>query len=94
MLLFTESSAYENTTYLKRVPLTKIHLMTFFSVLQLAILIATGFYLGSWTKCGFPFIILMMVPFRHFVLPFFVNGTVDHVRDRNKKYLDVLDGHH
>ena len=94
LLLLTETEAYQNTSYLKKVPKKKIHLMTFFSAVQLGILIATGFYLGSYTKLSFPFIVVLMIPFRVYILPIFINHKPDGIRNENTPFIDILDGHH
>lgn len=91
LLVITEQSSYQQTTYLKKVPQRKIHLMTVFSILQLAILIATGFYLGSYVKLSFPFLVLLMIPIRVYILPIFVNKKRE---NDNVSYIDILDGHH
>ena len=64
-------------------------------VLQLIPLILTGFHLGSYVKLSFPFIVLLMIPLRHYVLPKFINKTADGIpNDAVQSYIDILDGAH
>jgi len=96
-LIFTETSSYTKCNYLKRVPIRNIHYFSMSSLLQVSILIIVGFYLPKYAKLGFPFLIALQIPLRHYILPKIINqgqhsshGQVHH----GKSFIDVLDGHH
>jgi len=96
-LLVTETSSYTKCNYLKRVPIRNIHYFSMSSLLQVAILITVGFYLPKYAKLGFPFLIALQIPLRHYILPRIINqgqhsinGQVHH----GKSYIEILDGHH
>ena len=69
LLIFADSSAYKNTSYLKKVPILKIHIFSIVCFIEAALLIFVGFYTNKYAKFGFPFIVIAMVPIRHFLLP-------------------------
>ncbi|CAF0774686.1 unnamed protein product [Adineta ricciae] len=68
-LFFTEQAAYPPNHYIRQVPQRKIHLFTFFQVLQLLILCFLGFSPILYTKLVLPIWLVAMVAFRYRILP-------------------------
>ena len=99
LLIFTDTSAYSNTSYLKKVPILKIHAFSIACFIEAVLLIFVGFYTNKYAKFGFPFIVIAMMPIRHFLLPMFIN-----VKNRDRasslqigfshSFIDILDGPH
>ncbi|CAK8694686.1 unnamed protein product [Clavelina lepadiformis] len=81
MLLFTEGSSYPPNHYVRKVPQRILHLFTLCQVIQLVIVAFFGFAEQYYLKMIFPVIILLLLPIRHKVLPWFIE----------RKYLAVLD---
>ncbi|CAJ0563264.1 unnamed protein product, partial [Mesorhabditis spiculigera] len=69
MLLFTEQRSYPATSYLRKVSQRKVHAFTIIEILQLATLLAVGFYPWHFVEMVFPVVIALFIPFRHFILP-------------------------
>ena len=82
-LFFMEQSAYPPNHYIRQVPQRKVHIFTACQCCQLLVLCVFGFTPWPYIKMIFPVVILLFLPFRHKVIPMFIE----------KKYLDVLDGH-
>ncbi|GAB6028763.1 hypothetical protein CHUAL_004579 [Chamberlinius hualienensis] len=84
LLLFMEQSAYPPTHYIRRVPQRKIHVFTTCQVIQLAAMCVVGFSSILYLKTVFPFMILLLLPLRHKLIPLLIE----------KKFLEALDGEH
>lgn len=74
LLFFTQSEKYPPNHYVRRVPISRIHLYTFIQVLLLLILwfVKSNFYIGDTvfnTGLLFPFVIALFIPVRLYVLP-------------------------
>lgn len=82
-LMFMEQSAYPPNHYIRQVPQRTVHIFTACQCCQLLVLCIFGFTPWPYIKMIFPVVILMFLPFRHKIIPLFIE----------KKYLDVLDGH-
>ncbi|XP_076446282.1 solute carrier family 4 member 11-like [Babylonia areolata] len=80
-LLFTEEAAYPPTYYIRRVPTKKVHLFTFLQLLQLLLLCGVGFSGVSFLEMLFPVLIFLLIPFRQYCLPLFMDD----------KYIKALD---
>ncbi|XP_069693692.1 solute carrier family 4 member 11-like [Periplaneta americana] len=83
-LLFMEQAAYPPNHYIRRVPQRKIHTFTAFQTFQLLVMCVFGFAPVSYLKMIFPFVILLLLPIRHRLVPLFIED----------KYLEALDGEH
>nr|AKN21410.1 slc4a-4 [Schmidtea mediterranea] len=81
ILLFTEQAAYPPSHYLRRVPQRKVHLFTVLQLTQLGLLCALGFAPTPYAKIGFPILLLLQMPIRHWIFPKFISLT----------YIDALD---
>jgi len=82
MLVFTEQNAYPPTHYIRKVPQRLVHAFTFLQLIQLAILCAFSFSGSPYLKMFFPVLLMLMLPVRRMIVPYFVP----------ERYLDALDG--
>nr|AKN21411.1 slc4a-5 [Schmidtea mediterranea] len=82
-LLFTEQSAYPPSHYLRRVPQRKLHLFTFFQLIQLIMLSALGFSPSPYMKMGFPIVLLLQIPIRHKIIPKFIDEIFINAMDKS-----------
>lgn len=91
-LLITEPSAYHDAEYLRKVPKGTIHMFSFTCLVQVVILIIVGFYCGAYAKLVFPFLIILMLPIRHLLLPKIINKNAAwNDAEKKKSYLEFLD---
>ncbi|XP_054162013.1 solute carrier family 4 member 11-like isoform X2 [Oppia nitens] len=81
-LLFMEQAAYPPNHYIRRCPQRKIHMFTLCQMVQLGIMCFFGFSPWPYVKMVFPVIILLLLPFRHKIVPVVIDN----------KYLEALDG--
>lgn len=77
-------SKYPPNHYIRRCPQRKVHEFTMLQLVQLVVMCLFGFSPLNTVEMFFPVIILLMIPFRHKVVPQFIGD----------KYLDALDGKH
>lgn len=80
----TSQSQYPPNHYIRRCPQQKIHKFTLLQLSQLLVMCLLGFSPINVVEMFFPVIILLMIPFRHKIVPKFVED----------KYLDSLDAKH
>ncbi|VDP39959.1 unnamed protein product [Schistosoma curassoni] len=64
LLFITEQSAYPPSHYIRRVPQRKLHLFTFFQLIQLGFLCAFGFAPSPYVKLIFPVILVVQIVLR------------------------------
>ncbi|VDP30717.1 unnamed protein product [Schistosoma mattheei] len=64
LLFITEQSAYPPSHYIRRVPQRKLHLFTFFQLIQLGFLCAFGFAPSPYVKLIFPVILVLQIVLR------------------------------
>ncbi|XP_018654942.1 putative anion exchange protein [Schistosoma mansoni] len=83
LLFITEQSAYPPSHYIRRVPQRKLHLFTFFQLIQLGFLCAFGFAPSPYVKLIFPVILVVQIVLRHTLIPKAIDS----------KYLEALDRH-
>nr|CAH8870010.1 unnamed protein product [Trichobilharzia regenti] len=83
LLFITEQSAYPPSHYIRRVPQRKLHLFTFFQLVQLGFLCAFGFAPSPYVKLIFPVILVVQIVLRHTLIPKAIDS----------KYLEALDRH-
>ncbi|CAH8575262.1 unnamed protein product [Schistosoma turkestanicum] len=83
LLFITEQSAYPPSHYIRRVPQRKLHLFTFFQLIQLGFLCAFGFAPSPYVKLIFPVILVVQIILRHTLIPKAIDS----------KYLEALDRH-
>ncbi|CAH8628599.1 unnamed protein product [Schistosoma mattheei] len=83
LLFITEQSAYPPSHYIRRVPQRKLHLFTFFQLIQLGFLCAFGFAPSPYVKLIFPVILVLQIVLRHTLIPKAIDS----------KYLEALDRH-
>ncbi|KAK4474654.1 hypothetical protein MN116_001787, partial [Schistosoma mekongi] len=83
LLFITEQSAYPPSHYIRRVPQRKLHLFTFFQLIQLGFLCAFGFAPSPYVKLIFPLILVVQIVLRHTLIPKAIDS----------KYLEALDRH-
>nr|XP_046909383.1 LOW QUALITY PROTEIN: solute carrier family 4 member 11-like [Dermatophagoides farinae] len=81
-LLFMEQAAYPPNHYIRRCPQRKIHLFTLCQMVQLGLMCFFGFSPWPYIKMVFPVIVILLLPFRHKIVPFVIDN----------KYLEALDG--
>ncbi|CAG2162980.1 unnamed protein product [Oppiella nova] len=81
-LLFMEQAAYPPNHYIRRCPQRKIHMFTLCQMVQLGLMCFFGFSPWPYVKMVFPIIILLLLPFRHKIVPVVIDN----------KYLEALDG--
>ncbi|CAH1253147.1 SLC4A11 [Branchiostoma lanceolatum] len=84
VLILTDQSAYPPNHYIRRVPLTQIHLFTFCQVLQLAVLCGLGLSAMPYLEMIFPIVLLALLPIRHRLMPLLIDP----------KYIRALDAAH
>ncbi|XP_077999606.1 solute carrier family 4 member 11-like [Glandiceps talaboti] len=83
ILFITEQNAYPPSHYVRRVPQRKMHLFTFIELLELVVLCVFGISSIIYMKMVFPFLLIIFIPIRHFIIPKVIE----------KKYLASLDHH-
>ncbi|UXI18098.1 rapamycin-insensitive companion of mTOR-like [Sarcoptes scabiei] len=81
-LLFMEQVAYPPNHYIRRCPQRKIHLFTLCQMVQLGLMCFFGFSPWPYIKMVFPIIVILLLPFRHKIVPCVIDN----------KYLEALDG--
>ncbi|XP_075678042.1 solute carrier family 4 member 11-like isoform X2 [Dermatophagoides pteronyssinus] len=81
-LLFMEQAAYPPNHYIRRCPQRKIHLFTLCQMVQLGLMCFFGFSPWPYIKMVFPVIVILLLPFRHKIVPIVIDN----------KYLEALDG--
>jgi len=81
LLIFTEEASYPPTHYARKVPKKKMHLFTLIQLVQLAVVCVFGFSNLYYMKMIFPVIILLLLPIRNVIVPYFIEA----------KYLKVMD---
>jgi hypothetical protein len=79
---YKQQNKYPPSHYIRRCPQRKIHQFTFLQLSQLAVMCLFGFSPVTVVEMFFPVFILLMIPFRHKIVPKFVE----------QKYLEALDG--
>lgn len=84
LLMFTEQAKYPPNHYIRRCPQRTIHKFTFLQLFQLLVMCLFGFAPINVVEMFFPAIILLMIPFRHGVVPKLIED----------KYLEHLDSKH
>lgn len=77
-------AAYPPSHYIRRVPQRVIHKFTGCQTLQLLVMCVIGFAPFPYVKMMFPFLLLLLLPVRHQLLPCVIE----------KRYLEALDGQH
>ncbi|CAG2105510.1 unnamed protein product [Medioppia subpectinata] len=75
-------AAYPPNHYIRRCPQRKIHMFTLCQMIQLGLMCFFGFSPWPYVKMVFPVIILLLLPFRHKIVPVVID----------QKYLEALDG--
>lgn len=82
--MFAKQSEYPPSHYIRACPQRAVHLFTILQILQLIVMCFFGFSPINAIEMFFPVIILLMMLFRHRIVPKYID----------EKYLETLDGKH